>query len=146
MASLRVVFLKSFCCLPLYQAHNILSERGHGFGCELHKYLEKPFTFSSSITNNSLRLLLSFQTVEPSLFQVPPACLSIFLMTPRFMCALTEVPSVALPSPSGFCQSGTLTGLAVLKSGDYVKVFCTLSDAKSLLWNDCGSTCFYARL
>lgn len=32
------------------------------------------------------------------------------------MCALTEVPSVVLPSPSGFCQSRTLTAFANLES------------------------------
>lgn len=68
--------------LTLYQTYNILSGRGYGFSCELHTYLEKPFTFSSMITNNLLRQLLSFQSVEPSLFQVPPACLPAFLVTP----------------------------------------------------------------
>lgn len=75
-------FLKSFLLLTLYQAYNILSERGYGFSCELNTYLEKPFAFFSMITNNLLCLLLSFQSVEPSLFQVPPARLTVFLVTP----------------------------------------------------------------
>lgn len=45
-------FLRSFVLLAVYQAYSILSERGYGFSCELCTYLEKPFTFSSVITNN----------------------------------------------------------------------------------------------
>lgn len=117
IASSRVNFLNNFYCLPLYQTHNISSEKGHSFDCELGNCLEQLFTFSSLIINGSLCPLLCFQTVVSSLFQVPTACLGIFLMTLQLMCALTEVPSIASPSPSVFCQSGTLTCFAVLEAG-----------------------------
>lgn len=137
------LFFKSFVAYTLPSLRHFERKRlWTRISWELHTYLEKPFTFSSVITKNLLRQLLSFQPVEPSVFQVPPARLTIFLVTPWFMCALTEVPSVVLPSPSGFCQSRTLTGYAILESRDNVKFFCTFIDAKSSHCNDCGSARF----
>lgn len=73
MVSFGVIFLNSSNCSPLYRARNILTVRGHGFDWELHSSVEKPFTFSSVITNNSLRPLWSSQSTEPFPFQAPTA-------------------------------------------------------------------------
>lgn len=80
-----------------------------------------------------------FKLLSPLFFKCLLPASVLFVMTSRFICALTEVPSVALPSPSGFCQSGVLTGFAIVKSRYCVKFFCTFSDAESSPWNDCRS-------
>lgn len=77
MVSFRVIFLNGSNHSPLYRANNILTARDHGFNWELHSYVEKPFTFSSLITNNLLRLLWSSQSTAVLLSKcpLPPRCI-----------------------------------------------------------------------
>lgn len=116
MVSFGVIFLNGSNCSPLYRARNILTVRGHGFDWELHSSVEKPFTFSSVITNNSLRPLWSSQSTDPLLSKppLPPRCIPdgplVCACHLRIACTARLRSELLLPGSAGL-------------SRDYVKAF-----------------------